>query len=286
LRFFLSLPPEEKIWCIDPSDNLHRMPIGELIDSLMEKYSNKVKTYNDKFYEAIEENVDGWRVLTRDPNTMKIYIKPISAFIRHDNIDEIYTLTTISGKKVKVTGCHSVYTQNQQTKKPIKVEVNTLKKGDLIEIANYDVENQVGETYFEKLLNVEKIYRDTKVYDISVNGFENFISENWIVCSNTQKDDQLDKVFQDDIGKGINPIGTYQCVISCSAIPEPGYITYVNRVQPNPLDPEKPLYYGKVKSIPPLFEVESDEVDDQKWKRNVIGEWRKKQEMDQENAVY
>lgn len=100
----------------------------------------------------------------------------------------------------------------------------------------------------------------------------------------TQKDDQLDKVFRDNIEKSVSPVGTYQCVISCSAIPEPGYVTYVNRVQPNPAKPDQPLYYPKVKSVPPLFEVESDEPDNEKWKDKLLSQWRENIQKQKEQS--
>lgn len=81
----------------------------------------------------------------------------------------------------------------------------------------------------------------------------------------TQRDEQLDKVFQDDIDKKNKSSGTYQCVIQCYTNPEPGYLSYINRVSHDPRNIDQPLFYPMVKSCPPLFEVESNEINNHAW---------------------
>lgn len=650
VRFFLSLPPDERIWCVDPLGNLRRVPIGSLVDSVFSKNPRRVDKYPEKGYEMLEGNVNGWQVLTRDPVTLKTTVKEITGFIRHDNTETVYEIVLESGKKVAVTGYHSIFTLDAKTWRPKKVMVNMLKTGDWVEYGNglryendlkkvnlikeiimsgaknieslrirngnyisylnetfngkfafgttpfnetsndeetvkkenrteeisleqlryvhyngysspdiletykvkiYDekcslstdaiiemtdelweflgmvseievdetvsnhtitlkfgekslpivakalesfgiilsnnvvdvvklerssigytctirssalwqfcytamcvskrdlcrkavphivfqqnfgairsylnglkstsdiryktkdndenrtwtyttrsetmahdvmqlwsklgyhsaifndnrenktykvrtklvsgndgddkntdlhfskipmtlfdfnkfrnviskndkkkkkasslrnrelgrirkhierhgyvtekmarkiiseclavidntdslefvrnfnalVENTEGSRY-DRIARINKVENITKVYDISVEGHENFLSEDFIVCHNTQKDDQLNKTFQDDVIKKPSQGGaTYQCIISCTSLPEPGFASYLNRLQADPKNPSMPIYYDKIKTVPPLFEVESDEVDNEKWKEKLL----------------
>jgi hypothetical protein len=79
----------------------------------------------------------------------------------------------------------------------------------------------------------------------------------------TQKDDQLDKVFRDNIKKDLRQ-GTYATLLSCENIPEPGYAEYLNRVNPNPKIVDQPYYIPKVKTAPPMCCVEDDEPNNEK----------------------
>lgn len=84
----------------------------------------------------------------------------------------------------------------------------------------------------------------------------------------TQKDEQLDKVFRDDITK-IASIGSYQTIFSCYSVPEPGRASYLNRLEPSRNAPGMPYYLQEVKLCPPLFDVESSEPDDEKWLKKM-----------------
>lgn len=83
-------------------------------------------------------------------------------------------------------------------------------------------------------------------------------------CFATQNDDQLDKVFKDDISK-ISDIGRYSVVAEYTLRPEPGYAAYLNRLDHNPLQHDQPLFVPKLKTCPPLMCVESDQPNDLKW---------------------
>lgn len=630
-RLFLSLPPDEKIWCVDENRHLHRMPIGTLIDGVLERHANQVHTYADKMYEAIEQPTDGWQVFVRNPETMRIELHPISAFIRHDNVDQLYKIELDDGREITTTGCHSIFTFDTDKLYPKAVEVKNLREGDWVEFTTelpfnnptssinlvkalidhnidldtvrvrgleyiqflwdhyydqilqqckdttkggtersaynqffsmkrkggqialrylknlpaesysdanllkyhatiatkppaqpipciiqlntdfwwlmglitgdgavtnqstisidcersylekaktiwqnvfgitnfsmdiakrlhdsrgkdeqsgslwvshqviwkfihdilgiqspaankhvpellfsqsnqaikayldgywsaegfkqtphwgivtvskqlahdvlqlwgklgtrcnvkryerennrwiyevnvldttqqstmntfpltYDMISKIardeditntnfirslkysakkgsniiehsarklasmcncseytlryktvinGSSRFARIKKITPIASNIKVYDISVNGFENFISADHIVCHNTQKDEQLDKVFRDDITKIMN-IGSYQTVLACEAIPEPGYAVYLNRLQSSPNAADRPYFIPKLKLCPPIFEVESNEPDDQKWLQSL----RKKREAKRQTQSY
>lgn len=93
----------------------------------------------------------------------------------------------------------------------------------------------------------------------------------------TQKDEQLDKVFRDGIGK-LSPTGTYDILIEASRIPEPGTVAILNRATVNLKDPDNLIYYPKVASCPPLCEVESKDVDDEKWKAKMLERYMNQKE--------
>ena len=68
-----------------------------------------------------------------DPKTLKITLKEVDNIIKHQYEGDAYELVLAYGRKVKVTGDHSVFKQDKN-RKPIAVPVRNLKKGDYIAI--------------------------------------------------------------------------------------------------------------------------------------------------------
>lgn len=87
----------------------------------------------------------------------------------------------------------------------------------------------------------------------------------------TQKQEQLPKTFRDEIA-GLKSKGTFQNIIECQAIPQPGYGQFLDRLhsrdENNPVD-NNPRYYPAVKFMAPIIEVESDYSDDTDWKQSI-----------------
>jgi hypothetical protein len=85
----------------------------------------------------------------------------------------------------------------------------------------------------------------------------------------TQKQEQLPKTFQDSIDR-LNMTGTFQNIISCQSVPEPGFGKLLDRLHGRSDDSpvtDKPRFYPAVKFCPPIIEVESDYSDDAEWLR-------------------
>jgi intein/homing endonuclease len=88
----------------------------------------------------------------------------------------------------------------------------------------------------------------------------------------TQKNEQLNKTFQDKI-EDLKLTGTFQKVIKCRAIPEPGYGSMLDRqnaAKEGEIVSDEPRYIDAIKFCPPLMEVESDFPDDEDWRRHMI----------------
>ncbi len=98
-----SLPAEEKILVL-LDNKIKRIPIGELC----EKQPQNAK--------AISFDNNG-----------KITIKPISAYIKHQNRTKLLQIKTISGREIKVTNDHSVFTIGKNGIESIKT--SELKPG-------------------------------------------------------------------------------------------------------------------------------------------------------------
>jgi DNA topoisomerase-6 subunit B len=67
-----------------------------------------------------------------DWSSYKYSFRPVSSLIKHKRRNEIYSISTRYGKKIKVTGCHSLFTVNKETLKVEEVEARNLSKGDII----------------------------------------------------------------------------------------------------------------------------------------------------------
>jgi hypothetical protein len=90
----------------------------------------------------------------------------------------------------------------------------------------------------------------------------------------TQKQEQLPKAFQDSI-EHLKLTGTFQNIISCQAVPTPGYGKLLDRLHArdelSPVD-DTPRFYPHVKFMPPMCEVESPYSSNDDW----VQHWREK----------
>jgi len=130
---------------------LERNTVGNLIDFLLSKYGSK--------------NLDGREILDWNPEEIKIFsidnngrvvLSKVSKFIRHKVRKDIFEIETCTGKKIKVTGDHSLFTLDDQGNvSPVKVK--NLKIGDFLATPRMlPIENK--EVLFINLLdNLNKI---------------------------------------------------------------------------------------------------------------------------------
>ena len=107
-------------------DKLIKSTVAELVDCQFKKYG--YQKVNGR--EMLANNFDGIKVYSFDENG-KLYTSPVSAFIRHKIKKPVYQVETRTGKVIKVTGDHSLFTLGVEgTLKAIKTR--ELKKGDYI----------------------------------------------------------------------------------------------------------------------------------------------------------
>jgi len=135
-----SLAPNEKVLISQSDPKLKE--IGPLIDKYMEKNKDKVLIIGKSEILPLKEGELYTFGFSRKDLKIKKY--PVTALIRHPG-DSMYEIQTLSGRKVRVTKYHSVFTLGEDgTVKEVKVE--TLKKGDVIAIP--------------KKVEMEKVYQE------------------------------------------------------------------------------------------------------------------------------
>ena len=112
------------ITVIDPNGHVQITRIGELIDRLMLECEP-----SKEFVERVP-NVQGWKTFAFDPITYELKTVPITSFLRHPISEDLYEITTSTGRKARVTGSHSVFTvSNGQI---AAAKVRELKDGDYL----------------------------------------------------------------------------------------------------------------------------------------------------------
>ncbi|OFX15873.1 hypothetical protein A3K71_00370 [archaeon RBG_16_50_20] len=112
------------ITVIDPAGQVQITRIGELIDRLMQEHKP-----TKGFVERVP-NLDGWKTFAFDPSTCELKTVPITSFLRHPISEELYEVTTSTGRKARVTDSHSVFTvSNGQI---AAAKVRELRKGDYL----------------------------------------------------------------------------------------------------------------------------------------------------------
>ncbi len=120
--------------------------IARIFNSILA--DEKVVVFNDGDLrlETIEEYTDsigGGEIVTEtkknimvpafDLNTCKIALYNVSAVIKHPCVTDCYEISLRYGKKIKVTGDHSLFTKNKNGK-PVAIPVRNLKQGDYVAI--------------------------------------------------------------------------------------------------------------------------------------------------------
>ncbi len=100
--------------------------IGEFIDRLMEENREKVKRVDDS--EVLE--VDGIKAFSFNRDTKTSEIKPVKALIRHRYEGNVYRIELESGRKIRITEGHSLFTVRGG--EITEISGGEVKKGDLI----------------------------------------------------------------------------------------------------------------------------------------------------------
>ncbi|MFH1440257.1 MAG: DNA topoisomerase VI subunit B [Candidatus Woesearchaeota archaeon] len=118
-RLKQSLTGDEPI-LIKQDNRIKIIPIGDIID----KY---IKDEEDMLCNELDI-----RVPCFDWKEYKYTFKKVSHLIKHKRENEIYNISTMYGKHIKVTGCHSLFTINKNTLNIEEVQARELKKGDIV----------------------------------------------------------------------------------------------------------------------------------------------------------
>ncbi|MEB3860572.1 MAG: Flp pilus assembly complex ATPase component TadA, partial [Desulfurococcales archaeon] len=90
----------------------------------------KTKTLELVKIEELENRFHDYEALTLDPKTGSFTFKPIAAFIKHRPSSAIYEVITRTGRRIKVTGDHSLFTLRGDRIDTVRVEA--LRPGDRI----------------------------------------------------------------------------------------------------------------------------------------------------------
>jgi type IV secretory pathway ATPase VirB11/archaellum biosynthesis ATPase len=103
-----------------------RTSVGELIDALLKNYEHEILDGR----EVLHGNPEEIRVFSMNSEG-KVELKPVKSFIRHKVNKDIYLVTTRTGRKIKVTGDHSLFTLGESGNIRT-VKTKDLKPGDFL----------------------------------------------------------------------------------------------------------------------------------------------------------
>ncbi len=113
-----SLPPDVPI-IIRKHDTIKIVTIGEFVD----KY---LKTEGIK-----DVSKEGYYTLSINPKTFKVEWKKIKYVIKHKRIGKIYDITASHGRRIKVTGDHSIYILSPSYQL-VSISADKVRKGDML----------------------------------------------------------------------------------------------------------------------------------------------------------
>ena len=112
---------------VERNGKLEFTTVGKLIDGLFEEYG--FEEFAGR--KILRTNPDGVKVFSATPEG-KIVLAPVSQFTRHEVQKDIFEVETRSGRKIRVTGDHSLFTLSDFGLSPVKT--NELKPGDYVAV--------------------------------------------------------------------------------------------------------------------------------------------------------
>ncbi len=111
----MSVAGSEQAFVKDPDGEIRGVSVGTFIDGLIDKGGNP----------------SAYQVLCFDPDSGVTRFKPIKSVIRHDHNGPLYALEAAYGRRVTVTGEHSVFVAGKDGE-PILKRGDEIKAGDLL----------------------------------------------------------------------------------------------------------------------------------------------------------
>ncbi len=162
------------------------VPIGALVDPLLAPGE-----------EVCETGALGLRALAFDPADGTYDWRPISHAIRHERANEVLDVRAEGGKRVLVTGCHSLFTAGAAAGEVRAVEARALRPGDVVVApARRPLRAPLDLVRVEAVLPAADLAAPPGregddphrfVYDLSVPGCENFVAgEGGLACHNSR----------------------------------------------------------------------------------------------------
>ncbi len=120
-----SVTPDSEM-LIKKDNSLVRVTIGDLVDEMIDKYPSRKL---DSGHEVCSINPENIEIQSMQNESIKF--TPITSFIRHKINKKIYQVITSTGRRIKVTGDHSLFTLDENCK-VTQIATRDLRIGDKI----------------------------------------------------------------------------------------------------------------------------------------------------------
>ncbi|MCD6477171.1 MAG: Flp pilus assembly complex ATPase component TadA [Candidatus Aenigmarchaeota archaeon] len=154
---------------IKRNGKFEKIEIGKLIDEQINKY-----TYRNNFGRQIVDNFENIKIFSFDSEG-KIRLSNVSSFIRHKVNKDLYELETSTGRKLKVTGDHSLFTIGDDSVLK-EIKTNELKEGDFIAVPRKLIFNSQEKQNINLLEHLDVLEK----YYVTFPEIKNFIETNWV----------------------------------------------------------------------------------------------------------
>jgi DNA gyrase subunit B len=130
---------------------LRLVPIGELIDSYMQKFADLVESNSQ--LQALRKGFN-LAVLAFSPKDYSLAFRPVSTLFRHRINSPIYHIRLQTGQEIEITAYHSLFTLRNNRIVPVRGD--ELKEGDILAIPQGWAEPPF---YVEKINLIEEFLR-------------------------------------------------------------------------------------------------------------------------------
>ncbi|MBI2110338.1 MBL fold metallo-hydrolase [Candidatus Woesearchaeota archaeon] len=168
-----SLDSSTKATILDKDNNVQFIGIGDFIDKQFEGKASML--YNDGYVQEML-NTKSYRTISFNPKTQKSEIVNITSFVRHPINEDLYEIETESGRSIKVTKSHSIFTAKDG--KIIPQEVSKLNEKDFI-IGSKKLPTIHREPIIDLLPHLGdlriRVEDDEKVYNLISNHKKDFV---------------------------------------------------------------------------------------------------------------
>jgi len=113
----MSVDSEELTFIKDPDGQVASVRVGPFIDNLL----------------AVNGDPSQYEVLCFSPITGEVHYKPIKSVIRHSHEGTLYEIETTYGRRVRVTGSHSIFVSDERGH-PVLKRGNEIQVGDILAV--------------------------------------------------------------------------------------------------------------------------------------------------------
>lgn len=113
----MSVDGDELTFVKDPRGQVRSVHVGPFIDRLCDQ----------------GEDPSAYQVLCFDPRTGETRYKPIKSVIRHEHEDPLYEIETAYGRRIRVTGEHSIFVADEDGR-PVLKRGDAVQPGDVLAV--------------------------------------------------------------------------------------------------------------------------------------------------------